>query len=761
MKNILALLIFVLAISHAILAQTTPIPQENYQLLYVSSDNTNHPASHAYDNDTTTWWALYNTEGYSLPGVIHLDLGENHDVCGFSYLCNSANLNTRATDFEIFVSNDTLNWGTPETAGSMIWIDNDISRKYIYFGAVDGRYLRLVYLDNTSVSDPNIHTTDLVFYQDPGGATGQQNQTISFDAIANLLATSDPFELTAASSSGLEVVFEIVSGPAIIEGNMLTLTGQGGIVMVKASQEGNTNYYPTEAYQSFEVYDATSYYPEVNTKFTDSFDYQMPELLAIPLYAYATIDLPQFFEIDHVDFIIDGETLEAEKVRNSWLLWWLPESWGEHSIEVVATASNSNSSTESIIINISDEIADQNVQTFDHDLIQWGQTSQWFYGAYELPQFVGAFNQITANFSTNCPATSNGCDDWDRLAWIDIKGPEGNWIELIRYITPYGVGCSHSLDVSDYMSLLQGKVELRMYIQTWGTGGWEINLDFDYFAGQPDRLYSHVDVIWDGTFQFGDPANLQPLDTVSTTFDDNVLEAKLKLVTSGHGWGAENTGNAAEFYHAIHDIKVNGNETFMQDLWVDCDPNPDNCTGQMGTWQYDRAGWCPGTVAAVYEYDLSEFIPEETISLSYIFDESYTDLCHPNNPDCVTGVTCSDCNAGVNPQYVVSGNLITYSQAPVLTNITNNQVVSPDEDFNFEIFPIPSDGKVILTTKVSFNQAVVTVYSLEGLLVYKTYLNQNNNENMFNINLDHLASGTYYVQVMTKTSTGVKQIIVN
>ena len=79
-----------------------------------------------------------------------------------------------------------------------------------------------------------------------------------------------------------------------------------------------------------------------------------------------------------------------------------------------------------------------------------------------------------------------GCDDWDRWAHIDIKAPDGNWVQLIRYITPYGVGCDHELDVTDYSSLLQGQVEFRVFIDTWGTGGWQLTLDIDYTEGTPD-----------------------------------------------------------------------------------------------------------------------------------------------------------------------------------------------------------------------------------------------------------------------------------
>ena len=44
-----------------------------------------------------------------------------------------------------------------------------------------------------------------------------------------------------SASSGLPVAFSIVSGPATVSSNLVTLTG-GGTVTVRASQSGNTNF---------------------------------------------------------------------------------------------------------------------------------------------------------------------------------------------------------------------------------------------------------------------------------------------------------------------------------------------------------------------------------------------------------------------------------------------------------------------------------------------------------------------------------------
>jgi hypothetical protein len=67
------------------------------------------------------------------------------------------------------------------------------------------------------------------------------NQTITFAALANKIYGDASFALNAASSSGLPVSFSIVSGPASVLGNTLTITG-AGTVTVRASQPGDANW---------------------------------------------------------------------------------------------------------------------------------------------------------------------------------------------------------------------------------------------------------------------------------------------------------------------------------------------------------------------------------------------------------------------------------------------------------------------------------------------------------------------------------------
>ncbi len=99
--------------------------------------------------------------------------------------------------------------------------------------------------------------------------TTQQSQTITFAAIDSKTFGDAPFALQATASSGLPVSYSVVSGPATLSGDTLTLTGTG-VVVVKASQAGNATYLPAmETEQSFTVYPAgtgllASYFSTMN-----------------------------------------------------------------------------------------------------------------------------------------------------------------------------------------------------------------------------------------------------------------------------------------------------------------------------------------------------------------------------------------------------------------------------------------------------------------------------------------------------------------
>ena len=82
---------------------------------------------------------------------------------------------------------------------------------------------------------------------------GASVQTVALGAIANKTYGDAPFTVSATTSSGLPAAYSIVSGPATISSNTVTLTGTGAVV-VRATQSGDANFNAaTPSDQSFTV----------------------------------------------------------------------------------------------------------------------------------------------------------------------------------------------------------------------------------------------------------------------------------------------------------------------------------------------------------------------------------------------------------------------------------------------------------------------------------------------------------------------------
>lgn len=775
MKKKLFFLIVILFISiaqvHAQCSSIT-IPKTGWSIHSFSTQETtgeganNGRAIHSIDDNLNTFWhSKWQGSSDPYPHEIVYNLGQVYPVDGFSVTSRNNSGNNKPKTYELYFSTDGTNWTTVQSAGNFIYPSQSSSGQTaaISFGAVNTQYIKLIitsnYDNSVSCAISEVNATQLT--GTGCVATGQNNQILSFETISKKYTTDAPFTLQAATNSSLPTSFVVVSGPATVSGNTLTLSGTAGTVVVKAFQEGNPTYYAVEATQSFEVVDLSIIQPEVHSRLTDLEPIQMPNALQpYLLYANATIDEPTALNISNIQFFVDGVLQTSSFSNNSYKCWWTPSSYGTHIIEMIATGSNGNTATKTTTVNVVNTATTNSFQAFDNDLINFDGTgaSQWFYGTYTLPQYLGAYNSIIANFSVTCPSVAGDCDDWDRLAWVEIKNPDGDWVELFRYITPYGVACSHSIDVTDYESLLQGTVEFRMYIETWGSGGWNLNLNLSYTAGTPTYLYSTVEEIWQGNYNFGDMANLQPVPEKSIVAPTNTSNAKFRLVTTGHGWGNNNSGNAAEFYSATHKLQVNGVNTYNQLLWTACNPNPDSCTGQMGTWQYNRAGWCPGTIPHPFTYDVTPHIGAP-FNFKYQFKTTYVDLCHPNNPNCISGTTCANCNDGYNPHYRVGGYMIYSGNAP-LQPLNNPTFETPQNNF-ITVYPNSNNGIFKINLKNDLSDFVVSIYTISGQSL-KTYYFKNKLElDTFTFNLTDISKGTYFIKAYNKHENYAAKVIIN
>ncbi|WP_299551500.1 discoidin domain-containing protein [Seonamhaeicola sp.] len=72
-------------------------------------------------------------------------------------------------------------------------------------------------------------------------STFLQPQSITFNAISDMVDSSPDFNLNATASSGLPVTYQILDGPATITGSTLSLNGIG-IVRIRATQAGDNIY---------------------------------------------------------------------------------------------------------------------------------------------------------------------------------------------------------------------------------------------------------------------------------------------------------------------------------------------------------------------------------------------------------------------------------------------------------------------------------------------------------------------------------------
>jgi hypothetical protein len=616
---------------------------------------------------------------------------------------------------------------------------------------------------------------DGLFFHSQGGTGGFDNllvrqqpdgnaQLIEMEDIPNQLVFNDPITLTATASSGLPVSFEMIEGPATISGNTLTLTGEEGVVRFKATQAGNASWLPApDVVKTFEVVDPDLYTPEVTIRrpYTGTKIY-LQDVHPVMIVVSAYIEHPEVIKFTEITASVDGmdiplHTDYPEDPENGYYYgFFTPLGYTNYGLNVSVTQSGGKTTTYNTQFEVTDQIDNTlEVMTMHGDLV-CTPSQHSARGEYIFPSHVGAFNDIQAYFDYNC--VNGNCDTYDRIGGVRIRNYRGEWMELFRYITPFGKQCSDEVDVTDFTSMLQGLVEMEYYMVLWNGSGSNPNLSFTFTKGNPEYLYVDMDEIWYGDYSFGDYANQQPVPVRDYPFNEQAARVKLQLTTTGHNWSSGtnhtyNTGNAAEFYEATHHILVNGQSQYDQHLWRSCSPNPAGCQPQNGTWSYSRSGWCPGSIGMVWDFDLSSYLNASHAELFYQFDPTYLDLCHPNHPDCVDGVTCTECAAPDNPILRVSGKVVTYSNNEnVFTGV--HQTLS-EPSFRVELYPNPAKHQVTLRT--DYDKGAVSVMMLNAwgqIMMYFTV------EGERNIDIGHLSPGVYTLQMLGGRVV-TKKLIIN
>jgi Peptide-N-glycosidase F, C terminal/Secretion system C-terminal sorting domain len=319
------------------------------------------------------------------------------------------------------------------------------------------------------------------------------------------------------------------------------------------------------------------------------------------------------------------------------------------------------------------------VQTFTFGSAQNG----WF----AFPADSNRYERILMYYTLRCvPGNSPSCGEWDYLTYsylwqhtgvmdstvtsIDTLLNDTTWnvfevvnrFEIGRYITPYGIGLNLGndgwtwvFDVSDYKPLLHDSVHLS-------AGNWQEQLDLKFMMieGIPPRDVIRLENVWSGGHDYSAAIESQFLTPVSTVIQPGEEMARLKIRTTGHGFGG--TDNCAEFCPTNNNVIVNGTDTLHQYLWRDdCGWNP--LFPQGGTWIYDRANWCPGAEVRTDEFELTPWLVSgDTLTVDYDMQAGYV----------------WDGN-GSTPYYVIEGQLVTYSSPNYQNEVSMEEIIAPSD----------------------------------------------------------------------------------
>lgn len=734
-----------------------------------------------------TWWGNFFGVGFDGDGDGHILPGMN-DVDGGVYLfCKGQGDSGHA---KLYLPNGTSvefafdegGWNRYKMSFDFTAYDGEGSVTVFVKPGCTGEWLQQAAATNINMhltpgsGDKNDYQVwDGLFFHSQGGTGGFDNllvrqqpdgnaQLIEMEDIPNQLVFNDPITLTATASSGLPVSFEMIEGPATISGNTLTLTGEEGVVRLKATQAGNASWLPApDVVKTFEVVDPDQYIPEITIRRpyegTDVYMNTTDHPIMIVVSAY--IDHPEVIKFTEVKATINGEDIllqtdYPEDPDNGYYYgMWNPSGFAVFDMTVSVTQSGGKVTTTSNRFEVKNQIDNTIEVTTMHGDLVCTPSQHSARGEYVFPSHVGAFNDIMAHFDYNC--VNGNCDTYDRIGGVRIRNYRGEWMELFRYITPFGVQCSDDVEVSDFTSMLQGLVEMEYYMVLWNGSGSNPNLTFTFTKGTPEYLYVDMDEIWYGDFSFGDYANQQPVPVVDYRFNEQATNVKLQLTTTGHNWSSGtnhtyNTGNAAEFYEATHHILVNGQNQYDQHLWRTCTPNPAGCQPQSGTWSYNRSGWCPGSIGLVWDFDLSSYLNAGHAELFYQFDPTYLDLCHPNHPDCVDGVTCTECTAPDNPILRVSGKVVTYSNNENVFAGVHHFMAEPA--FQVEVYPNPAKGQVTIGTNYEKGAVSVMMLNAWGQIVMHFTV-----EGERSIDVSHLPAGVYTLQLLGGSVVTKKLVI--
>jgi hypothetical protein len=215
-------------------------------------------------------------------------------------------------------------------------------------------------------------------------------------------------------------------------------------------------------------------------------------------------------------------------------------------------------------------------------------------------------------------------DRWDRAGWVRLVKPGTEPVELCRFMTAYGGATVHEVDVTRVLPLLEGHCEFEVFIDTWVSPAWTVDVDLviepmEYGGINPPHWTRGV------FFPEGGLKAEQPVVTTSVEIPSGTRWTELALISTGH---CTDGTDADEFITKDNVLLVDGQEVYRWRPWRDdCGEfravNPYCAKWSDGSWSsdYSRSGWCPGDVARPEIIDLSEWLTPGRHEISFFVED--------------------------------------------------------------------------------------------------------------------------------------------
>ena len=332
------------------------------------------------------------------------------------------------------------------------------------------------------------------------------------------------------------------------------------------------------------------------------------------------------------------------------------------------------------------------VQTFTFDDIEKRR------GIFFFPESDDTYRKIIMVRTLKCDKRTTQdkypCGEWDystnTIVYAHRDSIEEKF-ELEGFVTPYGKGldlngeCGFSwfYDVTDLAPLLKGKVDISS-----GNTQELLDMKFVFIKGTPARDVIEINNIYPlGHYKYQNLADDDTLKQVILPLRKDASGYKLRARISGHGHFGPR--NCCEWDSKTHTYYTHGQVLYRWNVWKDCGYNP--VYPQGGTWQFDRAGWCPGTPVDTYDFELTEKVmPGDTLEFDYGI-EYYTD------------------NGEKDGEFRMSHQLFTYGKPNFKNDAAVTDIISPSSKDVYGRINTSSKHPVIEIQNTGKN----TLYSLD------------------------------------------------